>query len=289
LEEMSSDRMLFSAILGKHLASPGVLDKKHYPVVAMDIELNPFYGLVANCWIPLPGRETHISTKTLHHHGNMLLTTTTIFGPGYEHWTLTKPTEVSPDGELFSTKLIERRPHPQGHVAFVDSYVAHIPFYMSSLTITLALWSNKFPTTWRDRLKRVPFIEKRKDTLLRLTTKAGLTKALDIKTIEYFDFYPTAEGLKGMKERREFELGPNSDYLYSLFHIIQQTGNEKLTSLVRRQLVSYAPPGNNDLVRRLLEDIEHGNALEGRLSDCHFGIPYANFTKKELERAVGIE
>src|SRR3989442_1169534 len=236
LEDMASDRMLFPAILSKHLATPGILDRKHYPVVAMDIELNPFYGLVANCWIPLPGRETDVSTKMLHHHGNMLLTTTTIFGPGYEHWTLTKPTEVSPERELFSTRLIERAPHPEGHIAFVDSYVAHIPFYASALTITLALWSNKFPTTWRDRLKRRPFIQKNKDTLLRLAVDAGLTKTLDIKTIEYFDFYPTEEGLKGMKERREFDLGPNSDYLYSLFHIIQQTGNVGLASLIRSQL-----------------------------------------------------
>src|SRR5205085_12148887 len=174
LEEMSGDRAFFAEALERHLRAPGALDARHYPVVGIDIELNPYYGLVANCWIPLPGHESDISTKAIHHHGNMLLSTVTAFGPGYEHWTFMRPEVVDADAEVFEMKLIERAPHPAHHVAFVDSYVAHLPFYPPETSVTYALWSNRFPVTWKDRVKRIPALQKNSEALRRLVVKAGL-------------------------------------------------------------------------------------------------------------------
>ena len=77
----------------------------------------------------------------------------TAFGPGYEHWTFKKPEAIDPASESYSLSLLDHAPHPLHHVAFVDSYVAHLPFYPQSMTITYALWSNKFPSTWKDRLE----------------------------------------------------------------------------------------------------------------------------------------
>ncbi len=136
LEEMSHDPGFFTAVLEKHLATPEALNTKHYPVVGIEIELNHLFGLVANCWIPLPDRATNISTKAIHHHGDMLLSTVTAFGPGYEHWTFKKPELLNEQTESYALKLIEHEPHPLNHVAFVDSYVAHLPFYPGDMTIT---------------------------------------------------------------------------------------------------------------------------------------------------------
>src|SRR5262245_47553004 len=91
LSEMSSDKVFFTDVLERHLEKPDNLNTLHYPVVGIDVELNEDFGLVANCWIPLPDKAVDISTKAIHHHGDMLLSTVTAFGTGYEHWTFETP------------------------------------------------------------------------------------------------------------------------------------------------------------------------------------------------------
>jgi len=289
LEEMSGDARFFTEALEQHIRKPGSLNVRHYPVVGLEIELNPYYGLVANCWIPLPDRRSDVSTKSIHHHGNMLLSTVTAFGPGYEHWTFTRPEVLDADAEVFEMKLIERAPHPAHHVAFVDSYVAHLPFYPPETSVTYALWSNKFPVTWKDHVKRIPALQKNSEALRRLAVKAGLARQLDLKIVEYFDFYPTPEGFRGIRERNEFKRGPVEDYLYSLFHVMQVTGNEHLAPAVESRLESGEAVENPALVRRLLEDLRGGRAIEGRLSEMHYNIEGANFTRQEAERALAAQ
>ena len=286
LEDMSGDPAFFTAALAKHLNTPGSLNSKHYPVVGIDIELNHLFGLVANCWIPLPDRVTNMSTKAIHHHGDMLLSTVTAFGPGYEHWTFKTPFVVDADRERYSLTVIDRTPHPLHHVAFVDSFIAHLPFYPAGMTITYALWSSRFPSTWKDRVKRVPLLQKNANRLRKLAVRAGMAKQLELKVVEYFDFFPTADGFCGIRERKEFELGPNTDYLPSLFHVIQETGNDQLVPLIRKQLNSGAPLSNPRLITDLLRRLEHEECIEGRLSPTHYGIQGANFTKQDIEMAL---
>ncbi len=289
LEDMSNDPGFFCSALEKHLRTAGSLNTKHYPVVGIDIELNHLFGLVANCWIPLPDRATDVSTKAIHHHGDMLLSTVTAFGPGYEHWTFKKPEAINPASESYSLSLLDHAPHPLHHVAFVDSYVAHLPFYPQSMTITYALWSNKFPSTWKDRLKRVPLLQRNSARLKQVAARAGMARRLDLKVVEYFDFYPTAEGFRGIRERTEFERGPNADYLPSLFQIIQETGNEQLAPLLKEQLNTGVPLENPALLRDLIHRLETGQTIEGRLSSTHYGIERANFTRHDLEVALAAQ
>jgi hypothetical protein len=289
LEDMSNDPGFFTSVLEKHLKTAGSLNTKHYPVVGIDIELNHLFGLVANCWIPLPDRATDVSTKAIHHHGEMLLSTVTAFGPGYEHWTFETPAVVDAAAESYSITLIDHAPHPLHHIAFVDSYVAHLPFYPQALTITYALWSSKFQSTWKDRLKRVPLLQKNSARLKQVAARAGMTKQLDLKVVEYFDFYPTAEGFRGIKERKEFERGPNADYLPSLFQVIQETGNEHLAPLLKQQLDAGVTLENPGLLKDLIQRLESGQTIEGRLSSTHYGIEHANFSKQDLEVALAAQ
>ncbi len=285
LEGMSHDPLFLTAVLQKHLTTPGALNTRHYPVLAMDVTLNAYYGMVVNCWVPLPDRNTNVTTKSIHHHGNMLLSTVTVFGPGYEHWTF-KPLRHAED-EGISLELIDHKMHPLHHVAFVDSYVAHVPFYPSSLTMTVALWTNQSPTTWKDRVKRLPVLKGKEAIFRNIGLRLGLTNLFDLKEIKDFDFCPTNDGFKVLKEREEFKRGPNENYLYSLFHIIQKTGNEKLVAVIQQQLDSGKVDfQSRQIVEQLVQDVLKGKPIEGRLSEGHFGIPTANFTKQDIERAL---
>jgi hypothetical protein len=285
-EQLSRDPSFLSAAISQYLTSPGSLDKQNYPVVSMEITVNPWFALVANCWIPLPGGETNITTKAIHHHGTMLLTTATLFGPGYEHWMFSLPTQVSEDSDVYTMKLLEAAPHPKHHVSFVDAWVAHTPLYPQSLSITLALWSNSTPTTWKDRVKRISVFRGREEKLRALAVRAGLKKQLDLKVVDGFDFYPDRDGFKITKDRKEFERGPNEDHLCSVFHVMQVTGNEHLATTVRQLIDDRKVSGPRSVVERLVQQLERGTPISGRLSTGHYDMPRMNFTRADIERAL---
>ena len=286
LEDIAADRDFLTRVMQLYISTPGVFNRKNYPVVGIDIELNAHFHLVANCWIPLPGRPMNISSKSIHHHGNMLLTTLNIFGPGYEHWLFTKPQPLDPQRELYDLRVTVRERHGLHNIAFVDAWEPHLPVYPGSLTITLCLWSNQHPTTWKDRVKRIPLLKQREASLRHWAERMGFAAQLDLKVVKYFDFYPTEEGFKGMRERMEFTLGPNEDHLHSVFHALQGSGNEALAPLIDRQLEAGIRFQNPALVKSLVRDLQHGTPIEGRLSDCHLDIPYATFTTEAIERAM---
>src|SRR5205823_2434949 len=145
-------------VLAEHVSAPENLNEGNFPVLGFKIESNPYFELVANAWIPLPTGETDITTKAIHHHGELLLTTVTMFGPGYEHVMLRRPQPIDTGRGLYSMELIDRGPHPLHHAVFVDAYTAHVPLFPPSLTITLCLWSNRNPKTWRDSAKALPMV-----------------------------------------------------------------------------------------------------------------------------------
>jgi hypothetical protein len=216
----------------------------------------------------------------------MLLTSVTAFGPGYDHWVFTLPEQLEPDNQYYSTRLLERGGHPLHHVAFVDSYIAHLPFYPASLTVTYALWSSDDRTSWKDKLKRIPWLRKRSSELRSVGARLGLARALDLKVVENFDFYPTEKGLRVIPERIEFARGPNEDYLYSLFHILQETGNAQVAALIEQHLQAGKVSANRELVTELLAQLKNGRRIDGRLSPGHYDVPNANFTVEELQRAL---
>jgi hypothetical protein len=288
MAELVSDGEFLTAALEKHVSKPESINLRNYPVIALEVDANPYYELVVNCWIPLPSHDTDLTTKAIHHHGELLLTTGTAFGPGYEHWMLARPEPIDPERSLYSMRLLEHGQHALQDVAFVDAYVAHVPMYPSSLTITVCLWSSRRVKNWKDELKRIEMLRRRRDSLRGVLVRLGLGKALDLKIVQLHDYRPVEGGFIGMKEREEFPLGPNADHLHSLFHILQQTGNQPLGDLIETRL-RQGDVENPDLIHDLLARLRSEAPIEGRLSDGHYDVPHANFRRAEIERALATQ
>lgn len=285
LEGAAGDPSLVTDILRAHIRTPGSLNRLHYPVLAFDIELNPFFALSMNAWVALPDGNTDLSTKAIHHHGDMLLSSSALFGPGYEHWTFSTPRLLDGSDGLHSLRLTDRRVHSQGKVAFVDHHIPHCPFYPPSLSLTLALWSSRQPANWKDRLKRFPPFKGREAMFKALAMKAGLTKALSLKVVRDFDFCPAEAGFRAMTERVEFSLGPNEDYLQNFMHIVQATGNQTLLS----ELDAADRRGDvrsRESLSRLGADLRSDKAIPGRLAPFHTDVAGFNFTRADVERSL---
>jgi hypothetical protein len=173
--------------------------------------------------------------------------------------------------------------HRLNQVAFVDAWVPHCTIYPAELTITYALWSGGLPTSWKDRLKRMPLLKQNEAALRKLVGRLGLTRALELKVVEDFDYCPVEGGFRNLRERIEFELGPNQDHLQSLFHIVQRTGNAALAPIIEAQAEQA---GAGDRVRELLGDLAREREIGPRLSRGHFDVPHANFTTGAIERSL---
>jgi hypothetical protein len=241
---------------------------------------------VLNCWIPLPNRDTDLTTKAIHHHGDMLLSTVTIFGPGYEHWLFTRPRLKA--GLVHTLNAVDVSPHRLHDVAFVDDHVPHVPLYPKSLSVTLALWSSQSDVSIKDRIKRIPVLKRNSAALRNAAVRLGLRQALDLKVVEYFDFFPVPDGFEAMKDRKEFDLGPNEDNLHSLFHVISETGNAALSGVIKQTLASGAVK-NRALVESLNAQLAADRSIEGKLSAGHFDVPFANYRAADIRRALAAQ
>jgi hypothetical protein len=286
LLDMAGDRACVRAALAGEIQRPGGLNTRHYPSVGIPITHNAYFNLVTNCFLPLPTGATDVTTNSIHHHGHLLLTTVTAFGPGYEHWRFTEPRPIDSERDIFSFRVIDRAQHCSGHAAFVDSFMPHAVIYPSSLTVTFALWSSQNEVTWVDHLKRVRGLEARRESILRVVRRFGLSNLLRLNVDDYFDFYPVQNGFKGMRKRIQFERGPNEDYLYTLFHILQRTNNEDLAP--DDDLLSRVPVDNPGLVRTLARDMKRGVPIPCRFSQNLHWLDHMNFKTKSIEETLDV-
>jgi hypothetical protein len=293
LQDMTSDRPFVTQALAAYLKRPGILNAQNYPVVGVEVALNEWFSLVVHGWIPRPDHSPTISSKAIHHHGELLLTTATMSGPGYEHWLFTRPKVLDPEKRLYEMNVTDKKWHPTHDVAFVDAHIPHMPWYPPDTTLTLCLWSDQRPTTWRDRVKRIPLLKKNEYRLRAVAAKLGVTdlfvKAIGLKLLEALDFYPDDDGFHAIPERQEFDKGPNEDHLQSVFCILQHTGNQALGALVEERLRAEPDLKNRATIERLLADLRADRPIEGRLSDCHLALPNAMFPQADVERALAAQ
>src|SRR3954467_1762691 len=101
LREMAADPAYLTSVIERYISRPGIWNSTHYPVLGGGFELNPYHSLDVNFWVPLADGNSDLSTKAIHHHGRMILSTVNIFGPGYEHWTFKPAQLVDADKEMF--------------------------------------------------------------------------------------------------------------------------------------------------------------------------------------------
>ena len=292
LEDISQDAALLKIVLMNNLSNKDFLCQTHYPVPAFPMfNVVDKYLVVANIWLPLASKSTDYTTKSIHHHGPMLLTTVTSFGPGYYHYLFNKPDRISPDTEQFDLKLQAEGHHPLSDVLFCDQYLAHVPMFPEKLSITYALWSNSKPTRFLSRIKKIPIIQKRADTLRTVMKSVGMGKALDLKLEDYLDFYPSPNGFMGVKKRVEVEYkrGPIGDRVQSIIHLLQETGNEDLIDLCQDDLESNKSMEPNEKLEclKLISAARKGEEIAPKLTEkLHFGFEKMNFTHEQIKASL---
>lgn len=291
LQQCSTTSFLHD-VLSKAILSPAFIHQGHYPQPSLPIYTDPRFTLVANIWFPYPGSTQEISTKALHHHGNIHLTTCTIYGPGYTHW-LFHPLEnagKSSSHQTVQLKLSHCLLHKFNDSIHVPPFYIHVPMYPKSLTVTLALWSSDVKPDFRSRLKHIPLFRSTKSFVRRYIPDL-LRPFLGLNTYGNLDYYPVQEGFKPIPHRSlcEYSLGPVNHRIQTLLSFIQSIQYDiNVPELDRLFLQPLSSDQNqHTFISSLLHKFRDNIRIEPIFTpDLHLNHPLSNFSSDAILRSI---
>lgn len=242
------------------------LDRLHSrrinPVVAIPLLETEAFTLVANIWLPRPDGRTDISHQSIHHHGNLLLTSVAAYGPGYESivFHCDKAELKKPSAARMTTRQLYQ--NDRGKIEFVDSQEPHVVFYPAKLSVTYALWSKDRPyKTTGFRFLRVP--ASGKAAVRGLLNAIGIGSYLGLNQSDGLDYTVREGSVLRLPKRVQYRAGSRDNLLGALRYIVREIG-------LRDAEVDFAL------------GIEPGQAAPNEFEADHMHLADANLLKAEV-------
>jgi hypothetical protein len=224
LESLSRDDESVRHVFRACVATPGFLASARInPVIALPVFETARYTLVANCWFPHPTRGTEVSHQSIHHHGNLLLSTVAAHGPGYESFLFERDYEIGDTRRVKDLRLKARWRNARGQYEFVDSYVPHLVFYPPEISVTFALWSRERPR----RFQAVSTIVKKLGlgaAAAKAVRALGVARALDVNQQRDLDFAVEEGAFVALQSRASYAPGSNASFLCALRAVGESIG-----------------------------------------------------------------
>jgi hypothetical protein len=285
LADLASDAAAIREGLARHLLRQERLLMPSHPALLLQLEKNERFILSLNCFFPHPERRPDVTWNGVHHHLDIVLTSVTCFGPGYEHLAFSVPVRERPDSAMFRLGLVDRRRHPLGHTLVLDAWRPHAVLFPPTMTVTVALWS-PVRASPLDRLKRLRLFHGQERRLRELAARLGLTRALRLRLPTFVDFVPTPLGFAGLPVTAPVEPGPSADFVRALLHVVQRLGHQSLARDVERVGLSRTDvldEASNGLVREFCRGAEIEHRYSGR---SHTHVPRFNFSVADIELAL---
>ena len=281
LKEMASDMDIFHKIIKKNLLGNNFLSLGRInPVIALEINKNDYYTLVANCWLPLPDKNPDTTHQSIHHHGNLLLTSVAPIGPGYSSVLFKKGYKINSDN-ITEMEIDKIYLNEKGSLEFIDTYTPHVVFYPQDFSVTYALWSES-SISGLGRWKKNPSLQKYKKQIKKMLGMIGMGKKVGLNVIEQFDFYPSEGKIISMKNRIMYPVASNESFLKSLFYIFNKVGFRDYEFL--KKLGTQKSKKEFEKFESLLNEYIAGKEFQSEFESSHLGIDKVNFSRKELLR-----
>ena len=200
LIKMVKHKIILEEIIKRNLTDEEFIKQRG---MFLSLELKIFnrgdFGMVANCFIPLPDSETSRSLYAIHHHQDVLLTTIGAYGSGYDSITFNKNFKVNAYTNKAQMTIKNAFKHKKEHISFVDSWSPHIVLFSNDLCITYALWSTdkrnpkrqikRFGTLESSSKKKVKIVDALKNKAFETKQKFKLKIASLIYKFDDKNFY----------------------------------------------------------------------------------------------------
>jgi len=273
LAEMAKDQELLFEVIRRNLEAGNYCTDKKTTVIDFEIAENYLFSLRAHCFMPLPGREPLVSHQSIHHHGNLLLTTTAVFGEKYKS-ILFKKGIVRQADNSFSLRIEKIYDFRKGDMEFIDSYQPHIVFIPESLLITFVLWSPDKKYAFH-KIKSHPVIRILKRPLKYALRMVGASNKLGVNNVEGFDYYPVNGKIYCLNERNEVPFPrPKENYIQNLFYILQEVGFHDMTFL--DSLSEKIPAADFAIMQPWISKLRNKEPITDAFVPEHIGIEKVN-------------
>ena len=280
---MAKDKRVLYDIIKKNISNPNYLKKeRHYSTLSMIIGEEIDFTFYFNIFPPLPDKRTDISFQSIHHHGNLLLSTVSAFGPGYNSILFKKGFNINLETRKTKMEVEYDYQNKLYDVSFVDAAQPHIVFYPTDFSGTYALWSDYKKST-KDIAKNIGFIRKFKKPLAKILTVLGLAEIVGLNKIEYLDFFVRNKSIIAMKEREAYmEKGDNDNFLQNIFCFIQRTDFYDKPFLEELIGLKTTPKEAKKYINMLIEK----KTISDVFFEGHLNVAKVNLLKQDIIEAT---
>ncbi len=282
LQKIAADKIFLFETVKYNLSNPDYLKRnRHYPTLSMEIFENENFNMVANLWLPLPDKATNASFQSIHHHGNLILSTISAFGPGYDSIVFKKGFQIDYKTEEVKMEVDKIYHNDLHHLEFIDANTPHIVFYPKDVSVTITLWSSN-KSSKKDALKKLGILKSVKKPILNILKKLKIDSLLGLNTVSYFDFYPEGNKIKALQERINFKEGSNDNFIQNVFHVLQKIDfkdDEFIKSLKNNHQINK---GSHKWIDKFL----HKEEITALFEESHINVPKVHLIKEDILAAV---
>lgn len=280
LIEIGKDNSILQQIIDLNIKKESFFSQKRItPVVALDIEVNDMFSFIAHCWLPQPDLDIEMTNQSIHHHGDLLLTSLAAYGPGYESILFKKDFSYNKNTLLAKLEIDKIYKNPHMNIEFVDKYTPHVVFYPDSLSITFALWSN-YKAKPAEKLRNSGFIQRNRKLLRKVIDKLNLAASLGLNQYQYVDFFPNQGEIFIMKDRIRYPVGSEKSFAHGFFNVISNTGYKNFDYL--KNQIEKSNANEKKLYLDLIERLKQGGIIEDKFENSHMNIAKVNIKKSDV-------
>lgn len=273
LKEMAMDKSILHEVIYNNMMNEDYVKKlRHYPTIAFDIYSDPNFTLVANCFLPLPTRSVDKTFQSIHHHGNLLLTTQSAFGSGYESIVYKKGFTIN-ENQQTNLEIEKKYQFHLYDTEFIDVFQPHVVFFPSELSITYALWSN----VKSNKVKNNPLVQQFKKPIKSILNILGVSKSIGINIVENYDFYRVNNSYIALKNRIEFAHGTNENFIQNIAYIMQEVGFNEMEKIEKIKSNHHSP-----IINEWMNKLINKEKVSDSFYEFHQNVKYVNLERKDL-------
>jgi len=285
LQKMVEDKEILFEIIRRQLSSPNYFNSRYFgPVMGFDVFKNQDFTFGINVFLPGTNTVSVISTQSIHHHGNLLLTVVGGFGKGYESIVFKPGFKLDTATGTATMEANQLFRNAKGYASFIDAYAPHIVFFPESLNLSFTVWStNKRQIV--HTLKKSQFLLKNKALIKKSLMSVGLLNKVGLQADGLnFDFYPENGVIRQLKNRLDYPSGGIDAFIQNNFYVLQQVGFAD-TDFWRKTEATLTPSEKENTKKWATMWLK-GEQIKCRPDAVDINNPKINFSKEDVLKCI---
>lgn len=278
LKQLAGDKNYLFRIIRENLSDPAFLNARrdYSKLLKFYVSCEKEFTLVINIFPPNPFNNSKLSVKSIHHHQNLLLTTITFLGAGYDSILFKKNFSIDKDKHV-SLKVDRYFTQGPGESTFIDSRVPHVVFFPDEVTATYSLWSmNKRRKL--EKLEKLPFLHRIKSKAARIASFFSISDQIGLNDVSEVYFYIRKNKISVITHPVKYSSGDSEAHLYNLLCFMNSIGFDDLDFLRSLTATTSLPEATSRMLQAYIQNPGSFNSFR----KIHEFIPEENMSLEKI-------